>query len=93
VAIYFGAWEYSKKFFLIPIWLPLLWGIGALIVENMSETLLETVPKKSELNEKKGQTCYFLINLIRGQINQLFKAQCFWQIKESFKTIRDSVFN
>ena len=40
VAIYFGAWEYSKKFFLIPIWLPLLWGIGALIVKNMSETLL-----------------------------------------------------
>jgi hypothetical protein len=40
VGIYFGAWDYSKKFFLIPIWLPLLWGIGALIVENMSETLL-----------------------------------------------------
>jgi hypothetical protein len=40
-AIYFGAWEYSKPFYLIPIWLPLLWGIAAVLVKNISETLLK----------------------------------------------------
>jgi hypothetical protein len=49
IAIYFGAWKYSKPFYLIPIWLPLLWGIAALIVKNMSETLL----KRRVYNEQK----------------------------------------
>jgi hypothetical protein len=40
VAIYFGAWKYSKPLYLIPIWLPLLWGICALFMKNISETLL-----------------------------------------------------
>ncbi len=39
-AIYFGAWRYSKPFYLIPIWLPLLWGISGLFVKKISETLL-----------------------------------------------------
>jgi len=39
IAIYFGAWKYSKPFYLIPLWLPFLWGIAALVVRNMSETL------------------------------------------------------
>jgi len=40
-AIYLGAWQYSKPFYLIPIWLPLLWGISALFVKKISETLLK----------------------------------------------------
>ncbi len=41
-AVYLGAWQYSKPFYLIPIWLPFLWGIAALFVKKMSETLLKT---------------------------------------------------
>lgn len=41
VAVYFGAWEYSKPFYLIPIWLPFLWGITALFMKNISETILK----------------------------------------------------
>jgi len=40
-AIYLGAWQYSKPFYLIPIWLPFLWGISALFVKKISETLIE----------------------------------------------------
>jgi hypothetical protein len=39
-AIAFGAWNYAQPFYFIPTWLPLLWGIAALIVKNLSETLL-----------------------------------------------------
>jgi hypothetical protein len=40
VAIYLGAWKYSKPLFLVPLWLPFLWGICALFMKNISETLL-----------------------------------------------------
>jgi hypothetical protein len=40
-AIYLGAWQYSKPFYLIPIWLPFLWGISALFVKKISETLIK----------------------------------------------------
>ena len=39
-AIYLGAWQYSKPFYLIPVWLPFLWGISGLLVKKISETLL-----------------------------------------------------
>jgi hypothetical protein len=42
VAVYFGAWEYSKPIYLIPIWLPFLWGIAALLMKRISETILKT---------------------------------------------------
>jgi hypothetical protein len=45
VAIYPGAWKYSSPLYLIPSWLPFLWGICALFLKNISETLL-TVGKK-----------------------------------------------
>jgi hypothetical protein len=38
----FGAWSYAQPFYFIPTWLPLLWGLAALVVKNLSETLLAT---------------------------------------------------
>jgi len=46
VAIYLGGWKYSKPFFLIPLWLPFLWGICAVFVKNISETLLKARDKQ-----------------------------------------------
>jgi len=43
-AVAFGAWSYAHPFYFIPTWLPLLWGIAALVVKNLSETLL-TAPE------------------------------------------------
>jgi hypothetical protein len=34
VCIYFGAWRYSNPTFLIPIWLPLVWGLAALVIRR-----------------------------------------------------------
>ena len=45
VAIFLGAWTYSKPFYLIPSWLPLLWGICALFLKHFSETLLTSRKK------------------------------------------------
>ena len=41
VATHFGAWKYSKPTFLIPIWLPFLWGIALLFMKKFSETLIK----------------------------------------------------
>jgi hypothetical protein len=38
-AVHGGAWTYSKPLFLIPIWLPFLWGIAALVFKKVAETL------------------------------------------------------
>jgi hypothetical protein len=46
IAVYFGAWEYSKPFYLIPLWLPFVWGIAALLIINISETLLKIKDKQ-----------------------------------------------
>jgi hypothetical protein len=40
VAVSFGAWKYSKPFHIVPVWLPFVWGISALFMKNISETLL-----------------------------------------------------
>ncbi len=42
VVVYFGAWHYAKPFYLLPIWLPLLWGIFILLVKKIAETLVRT---------------------------------------------------
>jgi hypothetical protein len=40
MAVHFGAWAYAKPVFLVPVWLPLLWGIAALFVKRLCDTLL-----------------------------------------------------
>ena len=45
VGIYSGAWEYSRPLYLIPSWLPFLWGICALFLKNISETILKSRKK------------------------------------------------
>jgi hypothetical protein len=47
IAVYFRAWEYSKPFFIIPLWLPFLWGTAALFMMRLAETLIK--------NEKHDQ--------------------------------------
>lgn len=37
LAIYFGAWQYAEPFYLIPIWLPFLWGIAVLSLIKITE--------------------------------------------------------
>lgn len=41
MAVRFGAWEYSKPFYHLPIWLPFLWGIVALFLKKISKILAE----------------------------------------------------
>ena len=40
IEVHGRAWEYSKPFYLIPIWLPFLWGIAALLMKRLSEILV-----------------------------------------------------
>jgi hypothetical protein len=40
VAVYFGAWKYAKPIYLIPIWLPFLWGTVVLFFKKLCDTLL-----------------------------------------------------
>ncbi len=37
VAVHFGAWRYSAPLYVIPVWLPFLWGIVALFLKKASE--------------------------------------------------------
>ena len=41
VAIYHGAWQYSKPMTLIPIWLPFAWGCAALYMKKTAEVLAD----------------------------------------------------
>jgi hypothetical protein len=47
IAICFGAWSYAEPFYFIPIWLPFIWGIAALFMKKLAETL--TANNKSTL--------------------------------------------
>ena len=39
IAVRSGAWMYAKPAFLIPLWLPLLWGIVVLFLKKLCEAL------------------------------------------------------
>ena len=41
-AVHFGAWRYSAPLWLVPVWLPLLWGIAALFLKKLAELLVKT---------------------------------------------------
>jgi hypothetical protein len=40
VAIAAGAWAYTRPLWLIPVWLPLLWGIAALTLRRIALVVL-----------------------------------------------------
>ena len=40
VPVYVGAWAYSESHYLIPIWLPPLWGIVALSLKKLCEQFI-----------------------------------------------------
>jgi uncharacterized membrane protein YoaT (DUF817 family) len=40
VVIHFGAWEYAEPFLLVPLWLPPVWGITAVVMRRLAETLV-----------------------------------------------------
>ena len=42
IAVRSGAWTYANPFSLIPLWLPLLWGVVALFLKNLCESLVAT---------------------------------------------------
>jgi hypothetical protein len=44
VAVYYGAWAYAKSSFLVPVWLPLLWGIAGLFLRRLLWMLTEKQP-------------------------------------------------
>ncbi len=35
----FGAWTYSKPLFVIPLWLPFVWGVAGLYMRRTSQVL------------------------------------------------------
>ena len=39
IAVRSGAWTYAKPIFLVPLWLPLLWGIAGLFLKKLCESL------------------------------------------------------
>ena len=40
VAVSFGVWKYSEPLFLVPVWLPLGWGIVGLFLKRVSGALV-----------------------------------------------------
>jgi len=54
VAVYRGAWIYTKSDFLnIPIWLPLAWGITVVEVRRVSELLIDVFKKTDKGNLRR----------------------------------------
>jgi hypothetical protein len=39
ISVWSGAWTYSKPSFLVPLWLPLLWGIAGLFLKRFCDSL------------------------------------------------------
>jgi len=42
-ASYYGAWTYAQPLFVIPVWLPVLWGIAALALMKLAKSLTEKI--------------------------------------------------
>ncbi|MBI2131026.1 DUF2878 family protein [Candidatus Woesearchaeota archaeon] len=44
ICIYFGVWQYVNPSFLgIPVWLPLIWGLGTILIKRIAETIQKLV--------------------------------------------------
>jgi|SRR3989344_5997927 len=41
ISIYFGAWKYTLPQFIIPVWLPFMWGTAALMFIKLTNTILK----------------------------------------------------
>ncbi len=41
IAIMNGAWQYACSVTVIPVWLPLAWGMCAICLKRLSETVVE----------------------------------------------------
>lgn len=39
IAIYSGAWQYSRPWMLVPVWLPFAWGCASLYMKSTAEAL------------------------------------------------------
>jgi hypothetical protein len=46
VVVYYGAWTYAKPSLLIPIWLPLLWGVAGLFLRRLTWTITSMQPNR-----------------------------------------------
>lgn len=47
-AVHSGAWQYSEPLYLIPIWLPFLWGIVGLFLKRVSEAFAGVLERKGD---------------------------------------------
>ena len=46
IVVHYGDWTYSKSALLIPIWLPLLWGIVGFFLRRLISNLMNCVGEK-----------------------------------------------
>jgi hypothetical protein len=63
VCIYAGAWQYGNPTLLIPYWLPLGWGLAAVIIKNMVDWSRQFI-KHSPNQSKSFPTLTFLVFLL-----------------------------
>ncbi len=36
ICIYFGAWTYTNPTYLVPLWLPILWGVTTVVIRRFN---------------------------------------------------------
>jgi hypothetical protein len=46
VAVYAGAWTYAQSRLLIPLWLPLLWGVAGSFLRRLTWTMTSMQPNR-----------------------------------------------
>ncbi len=46
VAVHYGAWTYAKSSLLIPMWLPLLWGVAGFFLRRLIWTMTSMQPNR-----------------------------------------------
>ena len=46
VAVHYGAWTYAKSSLVIPIWLPLLWGVAGSFLRRLTWTMTKMQPNR-----------------------------------------------